>query len=149
MSGIFSSFKIAATALTAQRLRMDVISNNIANAETTRAEGGGPYQRQQVVFSVNQPDSGFVTPSSIPTGVREPEQGVKVQSIIKDDTPGQRVYDPNHPDADEDGFVSYPNVNVVTEMTDMLSATRSYEANVTVFNALKNMALKALDIGRS
>jgi flagellar basal-body rod protein FlgC len=128
---------------------MDVISNNIANAETTRTEEGGPYQRQQVVFMADQPDSGIVPSSSIPVGVRDPEQGVRVQTVLTDDSPGQRVYDPNHPDADEDGFVSYPNVNIVTEMTDMLSATRSYEANVTVFNALKQMALKALDIGRS
>jgi len=149
MSGsIFSTFKIAASGLTSQRLRMDVISNNIANAETTRTEAGGPYQRQQVVFTVNQPDTGFVPPNPIPTGSREPERGVKVQEIVQDDSPGQRAYDPNHPDADEDGFVTYPNVNIVTEMTDMLSATRSYEANVTVFNALKNMALKALDIGQ-
>ena len=146
MSGIFSTFRITASALTAQRLRMDVTANNVANAETTRTEDGGPYQRQQVVFMADQ--SNLNTPLSISssTEIEAPGRGVQVQAILTDDSSGNRVYDPRHPDADEDGFVIYPNVNIVTEMTDMLSATRSYEANVTVFNALKNMALKALDI---
>jgi flagellar basal-body rod protein FlgC len=142
MSGIFSAFRVAASALSAQRLRMDIIANNVANAETTRTEAGGPYRRQQVVFMAD--------PSPASGGTRgEVGRGVRVEAILADDTPGHRVYDPSHPDADADGFVTYPNVNVVTEMTDMLSATRSYEANVTVFDALKNMALKALDIGRA
>ncbi|MEW5958628.1 MAG: flagellar basal body rod protein FlgC [Chloroflexota bacterium] len=145
---IFSNLRITASGLTAQRLRMDVIANNIANAETTRTDEGGAYQRQQVVFMADQSDSGIVPTSSFPGENVKPGQGVRVQSILTDNSPGQRVYDPRHPDADEDGFVNYPNVNIVTEMTDMLSATRSYEANVTVFNALKNMALKALDIGQ-
>lgn len=158
MSGIFSAFRIAVSGLTAQRLRMDVIANNVANAETTRAEAGGPYQRQQVVFAANQEDNfaarltATSQTGSLPLTDTVPETrlaGVRVDTILADDTPGNRVYDPDHPDADEDGFVSYPNVNLATEMTDMLSATRSYEANVTVFNALKGMALKALDIGRS
>lgn len=146
MSGIFSAFKITASALTAQRLRMDVISNNVANAETTRTEAGGPYQRQQVVFAAGQVDPGPAPAAASPS--RAPE-GVRVDEILVDDTPGHRAYDPTHPDADEDGFVTYPNVNIATEMTDMLSATRSYEANVTVFNALKGMVSKALEIGRS
>jgi len=150
MSSLFSSFKITASALTAQRLRMDVLSNNIANAETTRTENGGPYQRQQVFFVAKQAETSFGQ-SLIKTMKRhtttEPGGGVEVARIITDDSPGNRVYDPNHPDADEDGFVTFPNVNVVTEMTDMLSATRSYEANVTVFNALKGMAAKALELG--
>lgn len=151
MSNIFSDFKITASALTAQRLRMDVIASNIANAETTRTAEGGPYQRQQVFFVADQPDAGLMPPLSLSAKGRtmEPGQGVQVSAILTDDSPGNRVYDPNHPDADDEGFVTYPNVNVVTEMTDMLSATRSYEANVTVFNALKGMALKALDIGSS
>lgn len=153
MSGIFSAFRIATSALTAQRLRMDVISNNVANAETTRTEEGGPYQRQQVVFVANQNNSFSSVLSSARSGISISEgadslAGVRVEEILTDDSPGNRVYDPNHPDADEKGFVTYPNVNLATEMTDMLSATRSYEANVTVFNSLKAMALKALDIGR-
>ena len=147
MSGIFSAFRITTSGLTAQRLRMDVIASNIANAETTRTEEGGPYKRQQVVFVANQPESDLIPTSSLSNNREEPGQGVRVQNILADDSPGHRAYDPTHPDADEDGFVTYPNVNVATEMTDMLSATRSYEANVTIFNALKNMALKALDIG--
>lgn len=149
MSGIFSAFRIAASALTAQRLRMDVIASNVANAETTRTAEGGPYRRQQVFFVADQPGSTVTsTAGARPGGSPVPGRGVQVAAIVNDDSPGQQVYDPDHPDADEDGFVTYPNVNIVTEMTDMLSATRSYEANVTVFNALKNMALRALDIGR-
>ncbi len=144
MSSIFSAFRIAASGLTAQRLRMDVVANNVANVETTRTAEGGPYRRQQVVFAADQPGS----VSRLSQEGEDPRRGVHVAAILADDSPGHRVYDPNHPDADEDGFVTYPNVSVVTEMTDMLSATRSYEANVTVFNALKSMALKALDIGR-
>ncbi|MCB0155640.1 MAG: flagellar basal body rod protein FlgC [Anaerolineae bacterium] len=149
MNGIFAAFRVTASALTAQRLRMDIISNNVANAETTRTEEGGPYQREQVVFVADQAETRFTLPENLPLKREiEPGQGVYVSEILADDTPGRQVYDPTHPDADEDGFVAYPNVNVVTEMTDMLSATRSYEANVTVFNSLKNMALKALEIGR-
>ncbi len=157
MSGIFSAFRIATSALTAQRLRMDVIANNVANAETTRTEEGGPYRRQQVVFVANENNAFTSFLSSARSATSTPEAqpeninnlaGVQVEKILTDDSPGNRVYDPNHPDADEKGFVTYPNVNLATEMTDMLSATRSYEANVTVFNALKAMALKALDIGR-
>lgn len=157
MSSIFSAFRIATSALTAQRLRMDIIANNVANAETTRTEEGGPYQRQQVVFVANQNNSftSFLSSARSDTSINEAQAadnvnlaGVRVEEILTDDSPGNRVYDPNHPDADEKGFVTYPNVNLATEMTDMLSATRSYEANVTVFNSLKAMALKALDIGR-
>ena len=148
MSGIFSAFRITASALTSQRLRMDVTANNVANAETTRTEEGGPYQRQQVVFEAMLDGPNFI-PTSFPINNSKPGKGVNVTEIVADDSPGNRVYDPNHPDADDEGFVTYPNVNIVTEMTDMLSATRSYEANVTVFNSLKNMAMRALDIGRS
>jgi flagellar basal-body rod protein FlgC len=143
MSGIFSVFKITASALTAQRLRMDLIASNVANAETTRGANGAPYQRQLAVFAADPPRFNLLG------RVEEPGRGVRVQQIVTDETPGQRVYDPDHPDADENGYVTYPNVNLATEMTDMLSATRAYEANVTVFNALKSMALRALDIGKA
>lgn len=149
MSGIFSTFRVTASALTAQRLRMDVVSNNVANAETTRTEEGGAYQRQQVYFMAKQSESGILPmiKAAAKRQIEAPGKGVQVSSIIADDSPGNVVYDPNHPDADEEGFVTYPNVNVITEMTDMLSATRSYEANVTVFNSLKNMASRALELG--
>ncbi len=149
MSDIFSAFRITTSALTAQRLRMDTIAANVANAETTRTPAGGPYQRKVVVFSTDEPQNTLVPVESSVASRAAATGGVRVAAILSDDSAGHRVYDPDHPDADEDGFVAYPNVNVVTEMTDMLSATRSYEANVTVFNALKSMALKALDIGRN
>jgi flagellar basal-body rod protein FlgC len=148
----WSMLRIGASALSAQRLRLDVISNNIANAETTRTAGGGPYQRQDVVFNASgaspflpaflQARQGVGGSASIA------QQGVKVAAIVKDEEPGTRVYDPKHPDAGEDGFVTYPNVNLVVEMTNMLSATRSYEAGLTVVEAAKHMALRALEIGK-
>jgi len=151
---IFHSLRIAASGLTSQRLRLDVISNNIANANTTRTEEGGAYKRESVVFRPREGQAAFHLP--VPafvaarhgTEVTPQMSGVQVSKIVQDDTPGQRVYQPDHPDADADGYVTYPNVNIATEMTDMLSATRSYEANVTVLNAIKSMAMRALDIGR-
>lgn len=149
MSGIFSTFKITASALTAQRLRIDVISNNIANSETTRTEAGGPYQRQQVFFVAQEAEEGLLSQvkSAARRQIEAPGKGVQVSDILTDESPGNKVYDPSHPDTDEAGFVTYPNVNIITEMADMLSATRSYEANVTVFNALKDMATQAITMG--
>ena len=149
---VFNTFRVAASALTAQRLRLDVIANNIANAETTRTDEGGPYKQASVVFAPRGVDTRFRLPAYVRSAALRRQaraRGVQVQAIIQDDSPGTRVYDPDHPDADENGYVIYPNVNLVTEMTDLLSATRSYEANVTVLNAVKQMALRALDIGRS
>jgi len=145
--GYFSSLNIGATGLTAQRLRMDTISQNIANANTTRTENGTPYRRKVVVFeekSSNTPFSEYLNQSSkqIVSG------GVRVARIIEDNTPFKRVYDPGHPDADEDGYVEMPNVDVLTEMINMISATRSYEDNVTSINTTKSMAMKALEIGK-
>jgi len=149
--GYFDSLRISASALGAQRLRLDVIANNIANAETTRTAEGGPYRRQDVVFAAQGRTDflpmllaarrGQLAPGS--TGA-----GVRVAQIVADEEPGARVYDPVHPDADADGYVTMPNVNLVTEMTNMLSATRSYEANLSVVDAFQRMALRALDIGR-
>ncbi len=151
----WNSLRVSASGLLAQRLRLDVISNNIANAQTTHTAEGGPYQRKDVVFT---PEGGNVTPFSqfLPKfvadrmGVQQnPVQGgVKVATMTTDSTPGTKVYDPTHPDADSSGYVTYPNVNPVVEMTNMLSATRSYEANLSVVEANKRMALKALEIGR-
>lgn len=148
LSGVFSPFAISASALTAERLRMDVISNNIANANTTRTLEGGPYIRQRVVFAPRfDPAPAFsplvptMTPEGLPVGVR-------ATGIMKDPSPPKMVYDPGHPDANAEGYVAYPNVNVVNEMVDMISATRAYEANITVFNATKSMALQALTIGK-
>ncbi|GGF80351.1 flagellar basal-body rod protein FlgC [Paenibacillus albidus] len=144
-----SSFGISASALTAQRLRMDVISSNIANAETTRAsvvDGKAvPYKRKLVVLEATENDKFSNILHSKMNGSSE---GVKVQSIIEDSSPLRPVYNPSHPDADESGYVYMPNVDVTKEMVDMLSASRSYDANVTMLNATKAMVSKALEIGR-
>jgi flagellar basal-body rod protein FlgC len=149
----FSALRTSASGLTAQRLRMDLISNNIANAETTRTAEGGAYRRQVALFTPRV--EGRASFFDLLRGSVQPGQpgapsleGVQTVQIAQDQAPMRMVLDPSHPDANEDGYVEYPNVNPVTEMTDMLSATRSYEANVTVLNAAKAMAQRALDIGR-
>lgn len=147
---MFNAFNISATGMSAQRIRMDILAGNAANVNTTRTEDGTPYKRKNVVFE-EKPANNFSTILNSLTGNRNSYigSGVKVTRIVEDDkTPMNMVYDPSHPDADEDGYVTYPNVNVVTEMTDLIDATRAYEANVTAFNATKTMALKALEIGR-
>ncbi len=147
--GLFNSFNISASALTAQRLRMDVISQNIANVNTTRTEDGTPYRRKTVVFQEKESEMSFSqylseqSRSRFLTG-----GGVRVTQITEDLTPFKEVYDPSHPDADENGIVRMPNVEIVTEMVNMISATRAYEANITALNASKSMAAKALEIGR-
>ncbi|MCF6093842.1 flagellar basal body rod protein FlgC [Microaerobacter geothermalis] len=148
---IFNSMNISASALTAQRLRMDIIASNIANANTTRAtfENGKwmPYQRKMVSFSPQAPSfKNYLNAALGRSSV--PGEGVKATQIVQDKSPFKQVYNPGHPDADENGFVLMPNVDVLKEMVDLISATRSYEASVTAFNASKSMALKALEIGR-
>ena len=148
----WQSLRISASGLLAQRLRLDVISNNIANSQTTRTKEGGAYKRQDVVFTAQQPNNRlpeFIAARTGQTGqTNSVNGGVRVAEIVTDNEPGAQVYDPTHPDADANGYVTYPNVNPVVEMTNMLSATRSYEANLAVVEAVKRMALKALDIGR-
>lgn len=144
---VFTSLKINGSALTAQRLRMDVIANNIANAESTRSVDGQVYKRQEVVFMpIVKRNALPISTKGNPTGLVE--EGVQVAAILQDETPPRLVYDPGHPDADANGYVAYPDIDIITEMTDMISATRAYEANVTAINAAKNMATKALEIGR-
>lgn len=142
---MFGAIDSAASGLTAERLRMDVISNNIANVNTTRTAEGGPYRRELVVFEPRSAENSFANVLSSQMGQ---ENGVRVTGITKDTSPLRMVYDPSHPDADATGYVAMPNVNVVTEMVDMITASRSYEANVTVINSAKSMAAKALDIGK-
>lgn len=141
-----SGMNISASGMTAQRLRLDIISQNIANVNTTRDGNGEVYRRKTVVFAEKDvtPFGDILMKTAGTVG-----NGVKVTRIAEDsDTQMRKVYDPSHPDADEDGYVTYPNVNTVQEMTDMIDATRSYEANVTAFNATKNMALKGLEVGK-
>jgi flagellar basal-body rod protein FlgC len=142
-----NSIDISASGLTAEKLRMDVISRNIANVNTTRTANGTPYRRQVVVFQEGDkqmPFSEYLNDASRSLI----GSGVKVTGISEDNTPFKSVYDPGHPDADEKGYVKMPNVDVMTEMVNMISSSRAYEANVTAINSAKSMALKALEIGR-
>ncbi|MBR5897806.1 MAG: flagellar basal body rod protein FlgC [Lachnospiraceae bacterium] len=146
--GMFTSFDINSSGLTAQRYRMDIISENVANANTTRTSDGTPYVRKVVTFE----EKGKQTPFSRVLNKsfdRYSGEGVKVGGVYKDtQTEMNMVYDPSHPDADENGYVTYPNVNIITEMTNLIDASRAYEANATAFNATKSMALKGLSLGQ-
>ena len=146
MGSVFTGMDISATGMTAQRTRLDIISQNIANVNTTRDADGNAYHRKNVVFA----EKNYVSfHDTLINATGTMGKGVKISEIYEDtEEPEKMVYDPSHPDADEDGYVYYPNVNTVTEMTDMIDASRSYEANVTAFNASKNMQLKALEVGK-
>ena len=147
---IFNGMNISASGMTAQTMRMDTIAQNLANIDTTRDENGNTYRRKTVVFAEKNKDA-FGAALAMQQARRATTlngQGVKVTAIAEDHvTALKKVYDPAHPDADEDGYVTYPNVDTVTEMTNLIDASRSYEANVTAFNATKNMLLKGLDVG--
>lgn len=150
--GFQEDLRISASALSAQRLRMNTIANNLANANTTRTLTGGPYRRQQVVFAPlfeQRLMAQVYMASHRHLSTLTAGAGVKVVAITEDPREGKMVYEPEHPDANAQGYVEYPNVNVVAEMTDMISASRSYEANITALQAIKNMAMKALEIGRA
>lgn len=144
---IFSSIDISSTGMTAERTRMEIISKNIANASVTRTSSGTPYRRQMVVFKENKSNS-FSAYLSNSLAKLQSSKGVKVSEIVEDKTPFKQIYDPGHPDADDNGYVQMPNVDITTEMVDMISATRAYEANMSAINSAKNMAMKALEIGR-
>jgi len=132
----FSSIDVSASGLFAQRARLDAIANNIANANTTRTNNKGPYRRQEVLLRASG-------------GSGSNSGGVEVEAVIESDDPPKIVRDPSHPDARPDGTVAMPNVNIVEEMVDMITATRAYEANVQAINAAKSMSAKALEIGRA
>lgn len=146
--GYFGALDIGASGLTAQRLRMDTISQNIANVNTTRTEDGTPYRRKTVVFEERKDTAPFSTYLSNASKNMLAGKGVRVTGVVEDPTEFRMVHDPAHPDADNEGYVRMPNVDVVTEMVNMISATRAYEANVTAINSTKSMAMKALEIGR-
>ena len=148
--GLFMGIDASASGLTAERLRMDVISNNIANSNTTRTDRGGAYRRRFVVFEprTREPKS-FEKALQQAVGLsRQTGEGVRAVSIMEDTTQGPMVYDPSHPDANAEGYVEKPNVNIVNEMVDMITAQRAYEANSTAITAAKTMLSKTLEIGR-
>ncbi|PLR84207.1 flagellar basal body rod protein FlgC [Bacillus canaveralius] len=150
---MFHSMNTTSSALTAQRLRMDVISSNMANVDSTRAAVVNgewqPYQRKMVVMEPKQGGfSSFLNMAMSKADQKSVGNGVNVSRIVEDETPFKMVFDPEHPDANEEGYVAMPNVDPLREMVDLIGATRSYEANVTVFNASKGMMMKALEIGK-
>ena len=164
--GMFTAFDITASGLTAERYRMDTIAENIANTNTTRTADGTPYRRKVVVFETKETKQdrrsfGRVLSTVVGTGRAQQNHdrnivsddligyGVKIPKIEEDtDTPMNMVYDPSHPDADENGYVTYPNVNTITEMTNLIDANRAYEANATVFNASKSMMSTGLQLAQ-
>ena len=140
--GLFDALDASGSALSAERVRMDVTAENLANAQSTRtANGQGPYRRKEVVM---QEASAGVGPNFADS--LQAARGVKVAGIVEDPTPSRRVYDPGHPDADAQGYVEMPNVNTVTEMTDLIGASRAYEANVTAMQTTKAMFARTLDL---
>lgn len=133
----FNLLKVSASAMAAQRERMNVIASNMANVNSTRTEEGGPYTRRDVIFS------------TMPVGGNPEElDGVQIETVIKDERPPRMVYDPGHPDADKDGFVAMPDINILEEMVNMMTALRAYEAAVATFNTSKAMFLKTLELGK-
>jgi len=134
--GMFDAFAISGSGMTAERLRMDVIASNLANADSTQGANGQPYRRRMVVLQAGSPSFDQVL------------SGVKVAGIVEDQSPLRRVYDPSHPDADAQGYVTLPNMNPVTEIVDLITSSRGYEANVTAMNAAKQMFSKTFDILR-
>ncbi len=146
--GLFSAIDTSASGLTAEMLRMDVIADNIANVNTTRTDKGGPYYRKNVIFTPKDDKPKFNIPFVNQT-FTEPGRGVRVIGIEEDRlSPLRLEYRPEHPDADKNGYVHFPNVNIVTEMTDMITATRAYEANISAIRDMKQMMMKAIDIGK-
>lgn len=146
--GLFQAFDICASGMTAQRFRTDIIAENVANVNTTRTEDGTPYRRKMVTFAERDKDTFHTLYTNRMR--RYGGNGVKVAKVLDDEeTDYIMKYDPSHPDADENGYVSYPNVNIVQEMTDLIDASRGYEANVTAFNSVKNMAQAGLQVGKS
>ncbi len=141
---VFNSMKINASGLTLERLKMDIASTNIANVNTTRTEEGGPYRRKEVVFQ----ESLLNARNNITGQMEKKSFGVKVTEIMEDDENFKIIYDPNHPDADEDGYVMMPNINMVDEMISLIKTQRSYEANITALNTSKNILKKALEISK-
>ncbi len=140
------ALQVSASGLTSQRLRMNVVSSNLANSHTTRTQEGGPYKRKEVIFESEPLRNSFQ--GVLNSQIKGKLSGVKVSGIIEDQRAPIVKYDPQHPDADNKGYVAMPNINVIEEMVNLMSASRSYEANVTAVTVTKQMAMKALDIGK-
>lgn len=138
---LFRSFQISGSALTAEKLRIDTVAGNLANLQTTRTAAGGPYRRKTVIFAERLNQARTLPPTYRGYGVR-------VARVVEDPNPPRLEYDPEHPDANEEGFVAYANIDMAKEMTDLITASRSYEANTTAVNTAKSIYLKALEIGR-
>ena len=149
MASFFASMDVSATGMTAQRLRMDVISANIANVSTTRTADGGAYKAKSVLFEEMKGGANFASILNNETSKLNYGNGVKVKEVITDGSQGAMEYDPEHPDANAEGYVEKSNVNIVVEMVNMISANRSYEANVTAFNTTKSMIAKTLEIANA
>jgi flagellar basal-body rod protein FlgC len=147
MSDLMTGFRISSSGMTAQRTRMNTISSNIANINTTRTPEGGPYRRKDVVFEAMPEQKNFGEILGV-TSPRADMQRVQVTDVISDRKAPMLKYDPDHPDANADGYVAYPNINLMEEMTNMIQATRAYEANVSTLQAAKDMAISSLEIGR-
>lgn len=149
--GMFDALDVAGSGLSAERMRMDVTAENLANANTTRTAAGGPYRRKVVVLEQQSgSQNSFQTQlaSQMKGGSSVAGTGVQVSGIAEDTTPNRKVYDPGHPDADANGYVSMPNVDSVSEMVDLISASRAYEANVTAMQSAKTLFTKTLDLLR-
>jgi len=144
--GLFDAIDVAGSGLAAERLRMDVTAGNLANAQTTQGANGQPYRRREVVLQEAQGGQSFG--SILASASSSPVNGVQVAGIVEDPSASRRVYDPGHPDADAQGYVSLPNVNPVTEMVDLISASRSFEANVTAMQTAKQLFTKTLELLR-
>jgi flagellar basal-body rod protein FlgC len=153
---LFGLMETSGSAMQAERMRAEVVAANMANAETTRTESGGPYKRQHVIFATNPADIGFFhslssasRPALQSTEDTEPAGGVHIAQVFEDTAPPLKRYDPGHPDAGPDGYVAYPDINPLTEMVDLMGATRAYGLNSSAVQAEKGMITSALDIARS
>lgn len=147
MSEFFSGFRVSSSGMAAQRMRLNTISSNIANINTTRTPEGGPYRRKDVTVEA-MPDARNFGEVLMQSNPRSDVQRVQVTDVVSDTRAPLRKYEPDHPDADSEGYVSYPNINLMEEMTNMIQATRAYEANVSALQAAKDIALSSLEIGR-
>ena len=145
---LFKIFSISGSGMAAQKSRMTVVAGNLANSESTRTVDGGPYRRRDVIFQATPPSGEFTDELNDIAADRERAQGVEVVGVKQSNRPPRRIFDPSHPDASSEGYVAMPDINPMEEMVDMLSAVRSYEANLSAFNTTKSLIRKILDMGR-